>query len=498
LPLACAANEPSIPPPDGATIAVSFDQGGVLTLAPKDAVAIDLSASGLSTVSLSLVGNYLDAFLDADAVDASSGHASVMLHAPSSASSFSVLAASGAASARLDVAVSSTGFATVRVTVDYQGKRAVPIVAASTFVEQTCAEVGTSATDGAPLVFGTSGDELVIPSVPTDGRVAVAVRIAHYATGCFDITSLTPNETRDVTVPVFDLPLDLADSTLETRFTFTPDSNDSTALVAYFAEVAETVLGASFATSGSESSTLLDAMGAASTSPTAFASARNQKDWDATVATWLGQHTPSMHDRAAVWMTEAALGSVGDLTGHIVGAPSKPVFTPLMLGALDAATSGVSAPEPFAWSGQPNDVLSLTGSIVVVPSELACAAADARARIDAPPAQGVASALVTAIDCSGLGTELAQGGDVFAQCDASCVSDLCATALTTEWTAGSKSLSKTTDALTLSITVAAPVQVGDTADVESYTGTWLGSFSTNATNVSTNGVAKGATGAIPN
>ena len=56
-------------------------------------------------------------------------------------------------------------------------------------------------------MLGTYGEKLVIPSVPVDGQVAINVRIALYATGCVDVTSLTPNVTQDVTVTVFDLPL---------------------------------------------------------------------------------------------------------------------------------------------------------------------------------------------------------------------------------------------------------------------------------------------------
>jgi hypothetical protein len=71
------------PGPDGGTASVQFDEQGVLTLAPKESAVLDLSAAGASTATLSLVGNYLDAFLDTDMVDLSSGHAQVTLRAPS-------------------------------------------------------------------------------------------------------------------------------------------------------------------------------------------------------------------------------------------------------------------------------------------------------------------------------------------------------------------------------------------------------------------------------
>jgi len=259
------------------------------------------------------------------------------------------LAVAGQTTARLDVAVSADGFATIRVTMNYQGKRAVPIVAASTFLETTCAALGGAATDGSPLVLGTDGEKLVIPSVPIDGQVAVNVRIAHYATGCLDVSSLTPNETRDVTVSVFDLPLDLKDTTLGTRFTFTPSTTDATSLASYFDQTVSTaVLAASFPSSGSESTSLLDAMGSASTSPSQFATARSANDWDVIVETWLSVHAPSMSSHVSGWLHAASQQGLGDLTGHLASDPALPAFTPIMLGSVTASAAGVSAPLPVA------------------------------------------------------------------------------------------------------------------------------------------------------
>ena len=487
------------PGPDGGTSSLSFDSTGPLTLAPNETATIALSGMGVSAATISLAGNYLDAFLDRDHVDLSNGAGSITLQAPSSPTTFSVIANAGPSTARLDVSVSATGFATVRVSVDYQGKRLVPIVAASAFVETTCAQLAGAATDGSPLVVGTYGEKLVIPSVPTDGRVAINVRVAHYATGCVDVTSLTPNETDDVDVSVFDLPLDLADTSLEARFTFTPDTSDGVELASYFEQnVAAAILAASFPSSSTEAAHLLDAMAAASTSPTQFANARSQKGWDAAAGTWLGQHAPSMHDRITKWIGEAAQAGAGDLIGHIDGDPSKPIFTPTTLGALDATKAGVSAPLPFAWSGQANDVLSISGNVTIVPSQLACLAADQGAQADVQGATNVPDALVSTMDCAGLGSALAQSGYAFGQCDGACMGDLCSSAITNLWADAAASLSQPNDALTLSISAAAPATVGDAADVESYTGTWVGAFGFATTQIATKGAAKAAHGTVPN
>jgi hypothetical protein len=416
------------------------------------------------------------------------------------ASTFSLLAVAGETTARLDVSVSAVGFATIRVTMDYEGTRPVPIVAASTFLETTCAQLAGAAVDGSPLVVGTYGEQLVIPSVPTDGQVAVTVRIAHYATGCVDIASLTPNETHDVTVMVFDLPFDLKDTTLENRITFTPDTSDAAALASYFdAVVSSAVLSASFPTTGSEAGLLLDAMQSASTSPSEFASARGAQAWDGTVQEWLSAHTPTMSSRVSTWLSQGAQQGMGDLIGHLAGDPAQPVFTPEMIGTLTASSAGVSAPMPFGWTGGPDDVLSIAGALAIVPSALACGTADVSAQMDVPMSTGVASALGIDIDCSGLATTLAQGGDAFGTCDAACMSALCSTALMNLWSGGATALSKPSDVLTLSMSIAAAAQVGDTATVQSYVGPWVGTFASySLATINTDGIAEGAFGSVPN
>ena len=494
--LACSSTNGPYGPSDSAAPSIQFDQMGVLTLAPSQIVPVGLTST-VTPVSLSLAGNYLDAVLESDTANVDpNNNASFVLHAPSSATTFSLLAVSGATSARLDVAVSAVGFATVRVTVDYQGTRPVPLVEASTFVETTCAQLANAPVDGAPLVGETYGSPLAIKSVPTDGRVAVNVRIAHYAVGCMDIASLTPNETRDVTVNVFDLPLDLAHTTLETRFTFTPMPADGATLQSYFdGTVSSAILSASFAPTTDEAGELLDAMATASGLPVMFDGARSSGSWDTLTHGWLGAHPPTMNARAGNWLKGSG---AGDLTGHLASDPSMPLFSPKTFATVDAMAAGVAAPAPFTWSGQPSDVLSINGKVSILPSKLACALADLQAHAAVPTATSVAAAMGTDIDCTGLGTTLVPTGYAYGTCDATCVAGLCRTALTNLWSAGAAALSKSTDALNLSITAAAPAQVGDTANVDSFSGAWVGSFSYGTTMVGSQGVAKGAYGTVPN
>ncbi len=497
LVVGCSAQNPP-PPGDGGAPSIQFDDSGVLTLTPSQTATIGLSAN-VSGVTVSLAGDYLDAFLDSDSVNLVGGHGTFTLHAPSMASTFSLLAVAGETTARLDVAVSAVGFASIRVTMNYEGKRPVPIVAASTFIETTCAQLGGAAVDGSPLVVGTDGEELLIPSVPTDGQVAVNVRIAHFATGCVDVPSLTPNETHDVTVSVFDLPFDLTDTALETRSTFAPNSSDAAALASYFSgTVSPAVLSASFPVTGSEAQQLLDTMASSSTSPSEFATARSDNGWDGITQTWLSGHPPTLSTRVSNWLSEASQQGIGDLIGRLAGDPAQPVFTPEMMGTLTASTAGLSAPVPFTWTGEPGDILSISGAVAIVPSQLACTMADLSAQTDVPTSTGVASALGIKIDCTGLATALAQGGYAFGTCDASCMDALCETALTTVWSGGATALAQPSDVLTLSLSISAAAQVGEVANVESYLGAWVGSFAYSTSKIGTGGVAKGAYGTVPN
>ncbi|HEX7601597.1 MAG TPA: hypothetical protein VF316_08330, partial [Polyangiaceae bacterium] len=180
---------------DAQAAALSFDvDGGVLTATPSQEVKVGILSHGtIGSVTLSLDGDYADASLDrATTTVDGSGDGEFVLRAPSVPATFSVVAVASGVKARLDVAVSRDGFATVRVTPDYKGKRPVPIVAASVFLQTTCADLAKlPPKDGAPLVVGTPAETLVLPKVPAGAAVAVSVRIAHYASGCVDLDALT-------------------------------------------------------------------------------------------------------------------------------------------------------------------------------------------------------------------------------------------------------------------------------------------------------------------
>lgn len=479
---------------DAASPSLSFDvPGGILTATPGEIVDVSVSAKGgISSVALALDGNYGDASLDRTSSSVEGDHATFKLRAPTAPAAFSVLASAGLARARLDVSVSRDGFATVRVTPSYKGKRPVPIVAASTFFSK-CSDLGSfPAKDGAPLVVGTNGETLVIPKVPAGSNLAVAVRIARYATGCVDVETLAPDAIRDVTVPIYDLPLAVASIDVVSSFSFTLTTTDRSALASALSPAIAQTLAGFFP--DSEGKRLLDAMADATGNPNdkgAFLAKRTQAGWDATVTSWLGAHGATMQSRTSGWLNAALPKVPGDLSGRLTGSGvDKATFVPSTFGAADATTSA-SVPGPFTIVADTDDTLKLTGSVSVSPSRLLAGAAGTEAKADAPSATSVPVALATLIDCTGLATTLASGAYAYGTCDATCAASLCKKALVDHWEAALVLADGKVQKLDVKVTASAGTQFDERAVPTSYSGTWVGQLGSGI-------AAKGnATGAPP-
>ena len=486
LSLAVACTTDDDVSPDGGvvpTAAIAFDvPGGILATEPNAIVKVSLTATGgVRTIALALDGAYGDGSLDRTTASIVDGHAEFMLRTPTTPATFAVQASAGSARARLDVSVSKDGFATVRVTPAYKGKRPVPIVAASTFLKARCSDITEfPAKDGAPLVVGTSGETLVIPKVPAGSSVAVAVRVARYAIGCVDVDALAPDAVRDVTVGVYDVPLSVSSIDLQARFTFDLTTQDRAALSSTLASASSLALGSFFP--DLEPKRLLDAMADATSSPTdksLFATKRSQAGWDASAASWLTAHPPTMQTRATSWLTAAIPTVPGDLHGHLTGTGSdKATFVPETLGGLDATTVTLIK-SPFTVVADTDDTLKLTGNVIVWPSRLLALAANVEAAATFPPATSVPAALAIAIDCTGFGAALASNGYAFGTCDGVCVAALCKKAIADRWEVAAGTSEKLASKLDLQFTASAGTQFDDLAVPVSYTGSWLGQLGPN-------------------
>ena len=493
---------------------VVFDDGDVLTIAPKVSVGIALHVSGDdASVAVWLEGDYADASLSLGDVMTVDRKASLTLHAPSVPATFSIRAraagTAGSSDARLAVSVSASGFASVRVTSRYDGKRPAPVVTASVFVKSTCADLAAAFTkgqlvDGALAESGALAAPLTIASVPAGSHVSVSVRIKLYAAGCVDLDALAPGAIHDVEVDVLDRAMALDQTDLETTFSFAPDSTDAAAWSHMLDGAIAQAANAFVPQGATESQLLLDAMRAIvpSSSQAAFDANRSQDAWDTRAASWLAQRTPSMRDRAVAWMTAAKPDAMGDLVAHLGPGQSAGYATMKLesLGALDATTAGLAVISPFTWTADAADVVHLGGALHVWPTALTCTAGDARARAAVSGSTDTATALASQIDCAGLSTALVGGGASYPGCASSCTASLCGQALAVMWTGARDASSAGGDDLPIGITASAPALVGDDAEPTAFTGAWVGQVgSANSPYgvFGTKGVAKGLRGSVP-
>ena len=490
---------------------VTFDDGEVLTTAPKASIDIALHVSGDDArVTVWLEGDYADASLSVGEVVTSERKAKLTLHAPSVPATFTIRARlAGAPDARLGVSVSAAGFADVRVLSKYDGKRPSPSVTASVFVKSRCADLAAAfakgqLVDGALAESGALSTPLTITSVPAGSHLSVLVRIRLYATGCVDLDALAPGGTHDVDVDILDRAMALDRTDLETSFTFTPESADFTAW-SHMLDVAIGQAATALVPQGSsESQVLLDAMRAAvpASSQAAFDASRAQGGWDSRAATWLAQRTPTMRDRATAWMTAGKPESMGQLVAHLVPGASAGYATMALesLGAFDATLAGLAVISPFTWTADPQDVVHLAGTVHLWPTALTCAAGDGRARTSVPGALDAPNALGTLIDCTGLATSLVGAGVSYPSCAASCTASLCRQGIARMWSSARNASSAASADLPIEITASAPASVGDSAEPTQFDGAWVGQVGSSSSAYGafgSKGVARGLKGSVP-
>jgi hypothetical protein len=493
--------------------AVRFEVEGVLTVAPGEIIDVRiLTPDPSGRVSVGLEGDYLDGSLGASEIFPSGGLATVSLHAPTAPATFSLRAKlEGSNDARLDVSVSASGFGTIRVASKYTGRRSATLVVGSAFVKSSCAELAqVPLKDGAPKVSGPIDAPLVIPSVPAGTRVAVSIRVGHYASGCFDIDALVPAVTRDVAVDVFDRALALDRTNLQAILTMEPEPLDREAWDAML-DAATIKALAAFAPAGSpESTLLLDAMQEAAPAQAGpdFAASRMTGTYETKTVAWLAAHPPqpSLRARATAWTTASKQNAFGDLGFHIDPGKSAGLaeVTVQQLGILPASEAGVTTRVPFGWTADaktttPDDTVHLSGSVYVSPTALVTHAADARAAIDVPGAKGVPSALATQIDCAGLALALVgAGGASYPGCDVSCTAILCAAGLAEMWTRARDASATSLEVTQIGLTASARAEVGDYAEPIAFLGAWVGQVTAPGNKTfALKGTAKAAYGTTP-
>jgi hypothetical protein len=507
--LACGGADESTAPGPNKPQAVRFEVEGVLTVAPGQIIDVKiLTPEASPKVSVGLEGDYLDGSVGASEIVPAEGVATVSLHAPTSPTTFSMRAKlDGSNDARLDVSVSASGFGTLRIASRYTGRRSATFVVGSVFVKGSCPELALAPLkDGAPKISGPIETPLVIPSVPAGTRVAVSIRVGHYASGCLDIDALVPGVTRDVAVDVFDRALALDRTNLQTILTMEPEAADRQMWDAMLDTASAKALSA-FADGAPESTLLLDAMQASAPSQATadFAASRTQGNYETKTSAWLTAHPPTLRARATAWATAAKPDAFGNLGFHIDPGKSAGLaeITLQTFGVLAANEAGVTTRVPFGWTADAktttlDDTVHLSGSVYVSPTALVTYAADRRAASEVPGATGVPSALATQIDCAGLATALVGAGVSYPGCSVTCTAILCSAGLAEMWTRAHEASAASLEVTQIGLTASARVEVGDYAEPVAFTGAWVGQVSAPGNkSFALKGVAKAAFGTTP-
>jgi hypothetical protein len=483
---------------------LGFDTMGVLTLTPGQMAVIGVHAKpNVPSARVSLEGTYSDASIDnGHLVFDQNGQASFTLRAPSTPATFGLRAISDSpdATSRLDVAVSADGFANLHVAPHYKGVRPVPSFRASAFVRTTCKDLAKAAPmDGSPARDGAPFQPAIdLPSVPAGANVAVSVRIMHYAVGCLDVPDLAPNADRSISVDVYDRPLDVTALDLEARLTFTPTMQEQSDWNLRMDAAGQLALlkFSPYGTTADEALRLLDAMSAAAMN-NSFASSRQSGSWDSKTSSWLGQHMPSMRQRATTWLTNGKPFTLGDQLLHV--GPGQPNQQTMIVPTAQAKDSGIVASVPFSAVADADDTLRLEGPLDIWPTALATYGANLKAAIDVQAAKDVPTALAIQLDCSGLSTALLNGQQyAYGSCDQSCMKTLCESGLDAMWSAGRDASQKISDSLEVLVNASGKATVGDNAEPVELLGLWSGSVKGGQYNASTmHGAFKAATGMAP-
>ncbi|EYF00695.1 hypothetical protein [Chondromyces apiculatus] len=496
---------PDPPPPGvpGPNATLRFDVQGTLELAPGEerSVTIATSPPAPYEVSFSIVGDTSGAWLDRTTTAASTaGRATVVLHAPSVATTFRLRAVvKDGPSADLNVSVSDKGFAPLRITPLYAGQRLVTEWTASVKAGTTCAEIAAILPeDPEGALVGSApadaADGVSIMSAPVGPNLAVALRAGRALWGCSDVADLEAGTERAVVVSVKDGPLALASTNLDLTLTFALNSDVSTLIQANVSRVMD-----SFLPDEMHGSALLDTMEAltATDLQDAFADRRQTEDWDDLADEHLANLPSPLPQVCRTWAETGLATLTPQISARLRGidqVPDKAWLEVTQFGGVPAANAGVpSTAHQVSWTSEPGDVLRLDGRMYWIPSRYVGAAAREGALATLPPEASMAEALSAAADCEGLAATL--GG--FSGCDQTCMLSLCTSALDARWTTGIEASASTSLTGTVAVAASGAATIDQEATPVGWGAAWLGKISDGDTEATVQGQATAVESSTP-
>lgn len=464
-----------------------------LTLAPGEHAALHflVSPPGHHAVRFGLRGDSGDASLDNDSTTTSpDGRVSVHLVAPSSNRTFTVRATlDGGLGAEVPVSVSGLGFGDIEVVPLYEGKRTTSRWTGTVATGTSCAElVGTPPPDGPLISHTVAPRHPIVRAAPVGPALVVTARSGFFAGGCVDIKGLKPFETKVVSVPILDRPLDLSGATLSIELGFDDESSD---LERYFRGTVRAIVGA-FAPD-SDANSLLDAMAESLPAELSagFERRREEEGWEERVSSYFKDRELSLAGLVEQ-LFDAALESLdieGGLRGSLQSGESpkeKAALHPTSFLGVPAELAILPPEAEMSFTAAPLDTVQLGGELSFSPTALLSRAALEALRESEPELLSVGEALADLVSCEELVAELDDESPT--GCDASCLLRACTDALDSIW---ERATSSHESLATLDLGVSGEASVGNEAEIIAFDGSFLGTLTEGETEISVKGEARG-------
>ena len=432
-----------------------------------------------------------DASLDrTDAQTDQSGLVSVTVRAPSVVTQFTLQAAIGSMSATsLTIDVQTQGEAELQVVPEYNGQRPIREWVANAYMNITCSELSQKQ----PIDRGLPSDSTLFSATSVYGipprltvsvapYMAVTARAGHYAFGCANFDQPLINELNTVRVPVANQPILLAGVDVDLTLGIDETTND---WIERLETAASEVLAAFTAGTENDLVLLLDTMRDRlddAGEREAFQNARESQAWEIEILPSLSSMDGLLlRNELSVWIESGleALSSERAFVGRVMApktADEGARLSLLEVGGADAERAGFVPIVDATWTADPNDTIALGATLRWSPAALVTGLAESQAALTYSDIDSLSQALAQLISCEALGDVLVsdvESNVVFSDCDATCMSELCESALI-ELADRARGASETQHQLQLSAAGAALVD--DEARLVSFEGSWRGTF----------------------
>ena len=456
-----------------------------LTLGPGERARLPFAIRprGHHEVRFALTGDFGDAALDVGtATSDADGNVSVELTAPSTSRTFIVRATLPlGASAEVAISVSGLGFGSIEVVPSYSGKRTLGRIVGTVTTGASCADlVGIPPPDGPLVAQANHPRSPVVNDAPVGPALVVTARAGYFAGGCMEVKGLRAGETKSVTVPMLDRPLQFREP-VAVRFALEGTDDVRAWLEASSRRVASAFAGAS------DVASLLDAMSEAlpNEHKEAFAAAREQSPFEAVLTAFFDGALLSFASVAEELLLEGleSLPLASGIAGTIEPSTSEGATFQLQ-SIFDLPQTG-SVPLTFAATA--DDVVHLGGHLSFSPLVLLADAALAPARERVPSADSVVEALTRIIDCDAVTEALFAVYPDLGTCDEACLRQACVEGIIARWQAALDE----PEPATWKLTASGDAKVGNEAELRGIEGSWVGSIEQGPDAISVKGSTHG-------